>query len=371
MKNLQLNVSEFQAFVENKKIICFGAGKQGRRILDIMHNYGKLNDLLGFIDNNPQKWGTNFEYDGFSIPIFSIDNALDMIDEKTILLITCVEYTNVVNQLEAYDKFKEIEYISLTDISLNQFLVSDYDAVIKQYDEPVIPKKIHYCWFGKGEKPDLIKRNIEKWKQLCPDYEIIEWNESNYDFTKNQYMKQAYEKKKWAFVSDYARLDIIYNHGGIYIDTDVDMFKRPDELLYQDCFSTFDNTLTMATGAGLGARPRMEIIKEMRDYYDNVSFLKPDGTIDDTSCIMYNYAVLKKYGYKLNDKLQTVQGINIYPMIFQGTCSCLYLMKITPKTFWAHYATNTWLGNDMQKIRGENAENFQIDKKTGLIKYSL
>ena len=92
----------------------------------------------------------------------------------------------------------------------------------------MIPKKIHYCWVGGAPKPESVLVCINSWKKYCPDYEIIEWNETNYDFTKNKYMQQAYENKKWGFVPDYARLDIIYEHGGIYLDTDVEIIKSFD-----------------------------------------------------------------------------------------------------------------------------------------------
>ena len=94
----------------------------------------------------------------------------------------------------------------------------------------MIPKKIHYCWFGGNPMPEKDKKCIESWKRYCPDYEIIRWDESNYDVSKNRYMKEAYEEKKWGFVPDYARLDIIYNEGGIYLDTDVELVKNLDDL---------------------------------------------------------------------------------------------------------------------------------------------
>ena len=100
----------------------------------------------------------------------------------------------------------------------------------------MIPKKIHYCWFGGNPLPELAIRCIESWKKYCPDYEIIRWDESNYDVTKNKYMYQAYENKRWGFVPDYARLDIIYNYGGIYLDTDVELLNSLDDLLDQKCF---------------------------------------------------------------------------------------------------------------------------------------
>ena len=94
-----------------------------------------------------------------------------------------------------------------------------------------IPKVIHYCWFGKGEMPKIAKKCIKSWEKYCPDYEIICHNEDNFDLSQNRYMREAYEAKKWAFVSDFARLKIIYDHGGIYLDTDVELIKPIDDLL--------------------------------------------------------------------------------------------------------------------------------------------
>ena len=105
----------------------------------------------------------------------------------------------------------------------------------------MIPKVIHYCWFGKNELPEDAKRCIASWKKFCPDYEIIEWNETNYDVRKNKYMSDAYDEKKWAFVSDYARIDIIYNYGGIYLDTDVELLRPLDELLKDKMFCGWES----------------------------------------------------------------------------------------------------------------------------------
>ncbi|MBR4241618.1 MAG: hypothetical protein IKR97_05300, partial [Eubacterium sp.] len=100
----------------------------------------------------------------------------------------------------------------------------------------MIPKKIHYCWFGGNPLPDSVLKCIESWKHFCPDYEIIQWNEENYDINKFQYAKEAHDAKKWAFVSDLARLDIVYNEGGIYLDTDVELIRSLDSLLDNKCF---------------------------------------------------------------------------------------------------------------------------------------
>ena len=124
----------------------------------------------------------------------------------------------------------------------------------------MIPKVIHYCWFGHNPLPERYKEWIKSWKRYCPDYEIVEWNESNYDVTKHPYMRAAYDAKKWGFVSDYARLDIIYENGGIYLDTDVELVKNLDELLYQEGFAGVDSSGRLSTGLGFGARKGLRLI---------------------------------------------------------------------------------------------------------------
>ena len=130
----------------------------------------------------------------------------------------------------------------------------------------MIPKIIHYCWFGGNELPESVRKCIESWKKYCPDFVIKEWNESNYDVTKLPFMKDAYEAKKYAFVSDYARLDIIYQHGGIYLDTDVELIKPLDDrLLDTTCFMGMETPGTVATGLGFGAIKGHSFIKQNRD----------------------------------------------------------------------------------------------------------
>ena len=113
----------------------------------------------------------------------------------------------------------------------------------------MIPKIIHYCWFGHNRKPALIKKCIESWKKFMPDWEIREWNEENYDVYKNQYIRNAYAQKKWAFVVDYARFDILNQFGGIFLDTDVELLRPiPEEILRNDAFTGFESPERVAPG---------------------------------------------------------------------------------------------------------------------------
>ena len=153
----------------------------------------------------------------------------------------------------------------------------------------MIPKVIHYCWFGGNPLPEEAKRCIESWKKYCPDYKIIEWNENNYDVNSNEYMKAAYKEKKWAFVSDYARIDVVYKYGGIYMDTDVELVKELDSFLNDRMYCgwemrdplldklgrSYENSV--AFGLGFGAEKGHPALKKILDLYDRISFYNEDG----------------------------------------------------------------------------------------------
>lgn len=218
----------------------------------------------------------------------------------------------------------------------------------------MIPKIIHYCWVGNAPKPKSVLYCIESWKKFCPDYEIREWNESNYDFTKNKYMKQAYEAKKWGFVPDYARLDIIYEYGGIYLDTDVEIIRSFDELLDQEAFMGFEETgektYYVNCGQGFGAVPHHEIIKKARDLYEHISFYKEDGTLNMLASPHYTTQTLKEYGLLQENKDQNLRSMKIYasdvlcPKNFRTG-----KIHESNRTVSIHHFTASWLDEKIKK----------------------
>lgn len=162
----------------------------------------------------------------------------------------------------------------------------------------MIPKKIHYCWFGHNPKPKLIIKCIQSWVIFCKGYEIIEWNEENFDIGQApKYVREAYKEKKWAFVTDYVRLKVIYEEGGIYFDTDLELTKSIDDLLVNRAFFCSENGAVISTGLGFGAEPRMECVRRMMEDYDHATFVYKweDGNkalLDMTTCPVRNTKAL-------------------------------------------------------------------------------
>ena len=208
----------------------------------------------------------------------------------------------------------------------------------------MIPKRIHYCWFGHNSKPSLIQKCIKSWKKHCPDYEIIEWNEDNFDISSAPlYVRQAYEAKKWAFVTDYVRLYVVHEHGGIYLDTDVELIKNLDKVLNSKGFFAFENGLFINTGLGFGAEHRSLLVREMMDIYTSISFIQVDGSFDTTPCPGRNTDILIKHGLKQDDSLQCIDGHMVYP--HDWFCPCSWRtgkVRKTQNTLGIHWFTSSW-----------------------------
>ena len=219
----------------------------------------------------------------------------------------------------------------------------------------MIQKKIHYCWFGGSEFPEIVEKCIESWKTFCPEYEIIRWDESNYDVNKIPYIKQAYELKKYAFVSDYARLDIIYNNGGIYLDTDVELIKPLDELLTYSCFMGMELIGKVATGLGFGAEKNNSIVLENLMLYHNKDFLI-NSKMDTTTCVQYTTELLEKKGLTNENEIQMLNGITILPTDYLCPINIeTNKMIITDNTFSIHHYAASWCSsNELSRIIKKN-----------------
>lgn len=210
--------------------------------------------------------------------------------------------------------------------------------------ERSIPKTIHYCWFGNSEKPDIVKKCIESWKKILTEYEIIEWNEENFDININLYVKEAYDSKKFAFVSDYVRVYVLYNYGGIYLDTDVEVFKAFDDLLDNDSFWGYEQENYIATST-IGAKKENVLVKKLLDSYEDKKFLKEDGSMDDLTNVAIITKILEKYGLNKNGLYQEIKGIaTFYPQTYFSPYDYINCRSlITENTYCMHHFYKSWL----------------------------
>ncbi|XOQ25498.1 MAG: Glycosyl transferase [Mitsuokella multacida] len=215
----------------------------------------------------------------------------------------------------------------------------------------MIPKIIHYCWFGGNPKPDDVKHYLASWKKYCPDYEIREWNESNFDINENAYCREAYEAKKWAFVTDYVRLKALYEYGGFYMDTDVEVVKSLEPLRVYDALSGYESPTHIPTGTMGACRDNEWIGMLLRDY-DNRHFILEDGTLDmTTNVIVITELTVKKYGIHLNGEM-TPFGNNMMLLPFDYLCAKSYQtgeVTQTKNTFTIHHFAGSWASDEVKE----------------------
>lgn len=214
----------------------------------------------------------------------------------------------------------------------------------------MIPKVIHYCWFGDNSLPESAVKCIDSWRKFFPDYEIKEWNEDNFDVNIIPYTEEAYSVKKYAFVSDYARFWILYHYGGLYFDTDVEVVKSMKDIVERGGFMGIEvdgkngSYPQVAPGLGLGIKPKHPIYKAILDYYQNLHYLDNNGKPVNVTVVKHNTKVLKENGLQATNELQDVGGIWIYPRdYFNPYNDNTGKLKITNNTRSIHWYSKTWL----------------------------
>ena len=207
----------------------------------------------------------------------------------------------------------------------------------------MIPKKIHYCWFGGKELPELAKKCIASWEKFCPDYEIIRWDESNFDLDQTPYARWCYDNGKWAFLSDYARLAVVAEQGGLYFDTDVELVKNPDTLLRYEAFYGFENDTAVNTGHGFGAQAQHTTLLAMCQEYLSLE-LDQDGNFVAQACPALNTAALAALGLIPNGERQSVAGAEILPADFLNPYDdSTGRLKQTENTVSIHWYSKSWI----------------------------
>ncbi|NIK76102.1 mannosyltransferase OCH1-like enzyme [Paenibacillus castaneae] len=215
-----------------------------------------------------------------------------------------------------------------------------------------IPRIVHYCWFGRGEKPKMMIKCMKSWEKYLGGYQFMEWNENNFDISSNRYVKEAYEARKYAFVSDYVRLHALQRYGGIYLDTDVEVIKPLDPFLQHDAFSGFEDQKFLQSGT-MGAVKDHFWIKELLDHYVNRSFLLPDGSMDTTTNTAVITKICAKHGLIQNGEYQVLSnGVTFYPRAYFSPYDYINGGNyITNESHSIHHFAQSWLPAHV-RIRG-------------------
>lgn len=213
----------------------------------------------------------------------------------------------------------------------------------------MIPKIIHYCWFGRGKMPELYKKCIESWHNVLPEYELMYWNEDSFDINSNQYVKEAYENRKYAFVTDYVRLYALYNYGGVYMDTDVEVVQPLDDFLECEAFSGFEKKDCVPTGIMASEKGNL-VIKDLLDEYNTMRFIREDGSLNLTTNVKTITSYFKGKGIELNGMEQVINGFHMFPQRYFCTNSILVVFGKTPRgVYTIHHYGGGWDSDDKKK----------------------
>ncbi len=208
----------------------------------------------------------------------------------------------------------------------------------------MIPKIIHYCWFGRGPKSKLIEMCIESWRKYLPDYEIIEWNEDNFDIDSSVWTRQAYDCKKYAFVADYVRFVALLEYGGLYLDTDSEVIRSMDDLLDAPAFSGFEAGVMIQAGV-MGSEKGGVWVQMIYDYYKDRPYIREDGTPEPITVVSVITNMLKEYGFEPNDKYQFLNNmVKLYPTDYLCPKSMLTMkVNLTRNTYTIHHYDGSWI----------------------------
>lgn len=285
VKFVNCKIENFERIVETKKIVCFGASR-------VMQNYyekytrwfAEWSDrILFFIDNDTEKWNKEYILGSRAYSVYPASKLNDMFDKDIIIVITTsLQYIlSICSCLENFSNLDICECFSLALI-LNQERIDDtaVTPLLHAKTSIINSRTIHTFWFSQDRIPQEYQKCLDSWKRYCPNYEIRIWDSNSYDVTKNEYMYEAFRKENWAFVSDYARLDIVYQYGGIYMDMDVEVLRNLDDLLKLQCFFGIDLWNYIDLGTGFGALKGNSLIKRLLDRYNDLRFCLEDGSLN-------------------------------------------------------------------------------------------
>lgn len=355
-------IADFAQHVKivEQNIVIYGAGVIGQVAAPYWIARYRLEDrVICYVDADSHKQGQTVQIGTRDVPIRSL-SALDEESGRYILLITVSAFEPVAVALEKISGTRNAEAYFLPIMLLDIAHTPKAGGVVKTSETQLIPKKIHYCWFGGNPIPMELQKCMDSWKRFCPDYEIVRWDESNYDIHKSPYMEQAYAHKKWSFVSDFARLDILYRYGGIYLDTDVELLRNLDELLYQPAFCGVEKWGVVNTGI-CGARATNHVVGEILKKRKYTSFFNADESRNPMSSGLYDTIPLIRAGMRPNGETQQIaeKEMTVYAAEFFHPFDYMSgETRITENTFSIHHFSGSWLNSEGDSERKRTREHY-------------
>ena len=345
------NPQQTKAYMKSKRVYVYGAGRALESCIDI---YLQETSVEGIVDSDPDKAGT----------VIDIENQhVKVIDKKQFVQFyhNCTEKEEIVlfisSSVYAADIVSELDQIEELDglQCFLQVLVRNTFGEHRDFEfsdgQEIIPRKIHYIWIGGNSLPYEFQKNIESWKYYNPSYEIIRWDESNYDFRKNDYMRLAYDKGLYGFSSNYARLDILNQYGGIYLDTDVEAVSNLDMLLRDKTFFNMGCADRVNMGCGFGTVSHQKIIQDILNQFGNCSENMTKRPFHN-----FIHPILKKYGFEIINFYQKINRIVLYPSDIMSPLTIEGMANnFSKNTVSIHRESGTWMSKEeKQKAKDLN-----------------
>lgn len=303
-----------QIFEKGKPVLLYGAGAAAKLLLASYHTVFPEKSLEYIVDGNENLDGTYCEVNEcirikvMSLKHFCMSYGKDV--RRFTLLLTPYYSLFVIKQLDA------VEALDGVEAYVYPFVVGQTPACdfpLRSVPNPRIPKTIHYFWIGGTKMPEEYQENINSWKHFCPDYEIIRWDENNFNFGQYRYAREAIEKGQYMFATDVARKEVLYHYGGIYLDTDVVLLRSMDDLLYNEAFIGIDDGGQLNSGSGLGAVKHNGLIGEMLELYEKERFVREDGGFNLYYNTFYETRLMVEKGFKIGNRYQKIGSMSCLP----------------------------------------------------------
>lgn len=355
MKLMEASIECLKENMQNKKVIAFSASDFLKMIAK---NYAELElekNISYIVDNDISKQGIEFDVCGIKKRVCNPNIIKKEKNENIVIIISSDVYVyEIYEQLNEMIKDSDVPVFALS-LVISKNIDDKTNKSMFAVEKHQIPKIIHYFWFSGEEKDEMTNKCINSWKKCCSDYEIVEWNSHNYDVTKNEFAYEAFKNRKWAYVSDFARLDVIYEYGGIYLDTDVRLFQSLDCLLGNDMFMAF-GPLREIEAATIGACKHNELIKKMLGLYFGKKFdaNRTLGLLDVQPFLLEN--VVQTEGFCIDGKYQIINGNALFPRdLFSGKNWFTGEYEYGEIALGVHECAGNWAkGNRRQTKRNQN-----------------